>query len=178
MAVFAKAMANGYAMGAVIGRKEAMAGAKFSFISSTAWTESIGPTAALATIKKMEETDVPAYVAHAGAKVQSYWREAAKKHGLIFMMVEDGYPCVAAFSFDHDLEKELLTLYTQKMLERGFLATNMIYPTMANTDEIIERYGVAIDEVIGEIAAAVESGTVEEQLKGPVRGGGFTRLVR
>jgi len=178
MAVFAKAIANGYPMGAVIGTRDAMHGAEFSFISSTAWTESIVPTAALATIKKMEQIDVPAYVARAGAQVQSYWREAAEKYGLSFMVVEDGYPCLAAFSFAHDLEAELLTLYTQEMLERGFLATNMICPTMATTDEIIAKYGAAIDEVIGEIAAAVESGTAVEQLKGPVRQPGFARLVR
>jgi len=178
MAVFAKSLANGYAMGAVIGTKQAMAGAEVSFISSSSWTESIGPTAALATLKKMEEIDVPAYVAQVGTKVQGYWREAAEKYGLTFMIVGDGYPCVATFSFEHELEAELSTLYTQKMLERGFLATNAIYSTIANTEEIVEQYGMAIDEVIGEIAEAVESETVQEQLKGPVRERGFARLIR
>ncbi len=178
MAIFAKALANGYPMGAVIGTKQAMAGAETSFISSTAWTESIGPTAALATLKKMEEVDVPAYVAEIGARVQGYWRDAAEKHSLTSMVVEEGYPCVASFSFDHELEAELQTLYTQKLLERGFLATNAIYPTVANTEEIIDLYGEAIDEVSGEIAAAIKSETVQEQLNGPVRQSGFARLVR
>jgi len=126
----------------------------------------------------MEEIDVPAYVAQVGTKVQGYWREAAEKYGLTFMIVGDGYPCVATFSFEHELEAELSTLYTQKMLERGFLATNAIYSTIANTEEIIDLYGEAIDEVIGEIAEAVESETVQEQLKGPVRERGFARLIR
>ncbi|MBP8132431.1 MAG: aminotransferase class III-fold pyridoxal phosphate-dependent enzyme, partial [Candidatus Hydrogenedentes bacterium] len=43
MAVFAKALGNGHPIGAVIGTREAMSGAQASFISSTYWTESVGP---------------------------------------------------------------------------------------------------------------------------------------
>jgi glutamate-1-semialdehyde 2,1-aminomutase len=56
IAVFAKALGNGFPIGAIIGTKEAMDGAHSSFISSTYWTESIGPTAAVATLKKMKTT--------------------------------------------------------------------------------------------------------------------------
>ena len=178
MVVFAKAIANGYPMGAVIGTREAMAGARSSFISSTAWTESIGPVAALATIEKMEKVDVPAHIAKIGAQVQQYWRDAAEKHHLGYVEVEDGYPCLPQFTIDHELEQELLTLYTQMMLERGFLATNMIYPTMAITEDIVASYGQAIDEVFARMAAAIDSGTAVEQLKGPPRWPGFTRLVK
>ena len=58
MATFSKAMGNGHPIGAVVGTKEAMDGAQKSFISSTYWTEAVGPTAALATIEKMEKTKV------------------------------------------------------------------------------------------------------------------------
>ena len=177
MAVFAKATANGYAMGAVIGTKQAMAGAQISFISSSAWTESIGPTAALATLEKMEKLDVPAHVANVGAQVQQHWRDAAEKHNLDYVNVDDGFPCMPQFTVDHELEQELLTLYTQMMLERGFLATNFTHMTMATTEDIVARYGEAIDEVFGEMVQAIESGTVVEQLKGPPRWPGFTRLV-
>ncbi|MFX0011696.1 MAG: aminotransferase class III-fold pyridoxal phosphate-dependent enzyme, partial [Candidatus Hermodarchaeota archaeon] len=53
MAIFAKAISNGYPMGAVIGKEEIMDAAQTSFISSTYWTERIGPTAAIATINKL-----------------------------------------------------------------------------------------------------------------------------
>lgn len=54
IAIYAKALGNGYPIGAVIGTKEAMEGANSSFISSTYWTEGIGPAAALAVLKKDE----------------------------------------------------------------------------------------------------------------------------
>jgi len=54
---------------------------------------------------------------------------------------------LAHFRFDHKQADELRTLYTQLMLERGFLAGLAIYPTLAHTDEIVDRYGEAIDGV-------------------------------
>jgi hypothetical protein len=63
------------------------------------------------------------------------------------------------------------------MLERGFLAGTVIYPTIAHTDEIAGRYGAAIDEVFAEIADALRSGNVDRRLRGPVAHSGFMRLT-
>ena len=54
MAMFGKALGNGYAITAVIGRREIMEAAQTTFISSTFWTERIGPAAALKTLEVME----------------------------------------------------------------------------------------------------------------------------
>ena len=58
IAVFAKSMSNGYAMSAIIGKEKVMQSANETFISSTNWTERVGPSAALATIKKCINLDV------------------------------------------------------------------------------------------------------------------------
>jgi glutamate-1-semialdehyde 2,1-aminomutase len=58
VAVFGKALGNGFPISAIIGRREVMEHAQESFISSTFWTERIGFVAALATIAKMESQDV------------------------------------------------------------------------------------------------------------------------
>jgi glutamate-1-semialdehyde 2,1-aminomutase len=176
IAIFAKAMSNGHPMGAIIGTTEAMAGAHDSFISSTYWTESVGPTAALATIKKLRQLDAPAHVARIGHMVQSLWREHGKQHGLP-VAVSEGHPCLANFSFQHDLAQELRTLYTQWMLERGFLAGTYFDPTLAHTDDLVALHGKAVDEVFGEIAKALDAGDVTARLKGPVAHTGFARLV-
>ena len=47
IAIFGKALGNGYAINAVIGTNKVMKYAEKTFISSTFWTERIGPTAAL-----------------------------------------------------------------------------------------------------------------------------------
>jgi len=56
IAVYAKALGNGYPIGAVVGHGAVMDGAQRAFISSTSWTEGIGSTAALATLAEMERT--------------------------------------------------------------------------------------------------------------------------
>ena len=54
MAMFGKALGNGYAITATIGKRSVMEAAQSTFISSTFWTERIGPSAALKTLEVME----------------------------------------------------------------------------------------------------------------------------
>jgi len=184
IAAFAKTMSNGYPMAAVIGTREAMEGAHTSFISSSYWTEGVGPAAALATVRKMRELNLPAHCERIGRKVMNAWSRSAGRHGLP-VKVDDGYPALAHFSFEpdgerqpaHELAAELKTLYVQSMLERGFLATLAIYVTLAHTDEVVEMYAKAIDEVFAELAEALERGEVKKRLKGPVAHTGFRRLL-
>ena len=176
LAVFAKALSNGHPMAAVIGTREAMAGAHESFISSTSWTESVGPVAALATLRKMQKVDVPARVAGIGSRVQKYWNESGRRHGLPVHV--EGYPCLAHFRFEHEQPDALRTLYTQLMLKQGFLAGTMLYPTMAHTDAVVDRYGETIDTVFENIAGALaDDDDVAAHLHGPVAHSGFRRLT-
>jgi len=73
IAVFAKGMSNGYPMAAIIGKKDIMDAAQDSFISSTYWTERIGPTAAIATINKMRELKVQKRLIKIGKDIQEGW---------------------------------------------------------------------------------------------------------
>ena len=151
-------------------------GAHTSFISSTYWTESVGPVAALATLKKMSEIDIPSHVAHVGDLILKLWKDFGARHQ-IPLKFDGGYPCLAHFRFDHPLAEELRTLYVQLMLERGFLAGASIYPTLAHTEKIVSLYGAAIDEVFAEIAKILKRNQVKERLKGPVAHSGFRRLL-
>ena len=176
MAVFAKALGNGHPMAAVIGTRAAMAGAHDSFISSTYWTESVGPVAALATLRKMQAVDVPAHVAGVGSRVQRGWEESGRRHNL--PVHAGGYPCLAHFRFDHPQADALRTLYTQEMLGRGFLAGAGLYPTLAHEDAVVDRYLEAIDAVFGRLAAALAAEDVAGRLRGPVAHTGFRRLTQ
>jgi len=170
-------MGNGHPMAAVVGTRQAMAGANDSFISSTYWTESVGPVAALAAIRKMQQIDVPAHAARIGSRVHSLWEECGKRHGL--PVHASGFPCIGHFAFDHPQADVLRTLYTQLMLERGFLAGTGFYPTLAHTDEVVDRYGEAIDAVFKDIASSLNTGEdVAARLRGPVAHSGFRRLTR
>lgn len=173
--VFSKAMANGHPMAAVIGTEDAMQAAQDTFISSTYWSERVGPTAALATIKKLKERDVPRHLAQTGRKVQDGWRKAAARHKL--EVNAGGLDPMGWFGFKYERPLVLKTLFTQLMLERGYLAATGFTASYAHTDAHVERYLGAVDEAFAFIARAISDGAPEKHLKGPVCHAGFARLA-
>lgn len=175
MAVFGKTLGNGFPIAAVIGTESAMVGAHHSFISSSYWTEAVGPTAALATLKKMEEINAVREIDRRGQLIKNAIETAAAKHSL--GITTSGYNCTVYFSFNTDNAQALRTLYTQCMLEKGFLATPMIYVTLAHTEDVIERFASAIDRCFAELAEHIQNKTVESSLKGDICHSGFQRLI-
>lgn len=175
MAIFAKAMGNGHPISAVIGTKAAMEGAKKAFISSTFWTESVGPVAALATIKEMERTKVWETVWQTGTQVVDMWHRYGKKHGLP-VEEEECFPTLAHFRFGI-MPMELKTLFTRMMVERGFLGNTGFYPTLAHTPEILAAYERALDQVFEEMAQILKQGDVEKVLTQSCISG-FSRLAK
>lgn len=178
MAIFAKAMGTGHPIAAVIGTKEAMDGAHTSFISSTYWTESVGPTAALKTIEVMEKTKVWEHVEYIGKTVQNDWITLADKHGINISCSTDCFACLAHFAFK-DYPLEMSTLYTVLMLKEGFMAGTGLYPTLAHNDEILAKHRAAVDKVFGQMAEIAKGGKKEiiEAIGGPVKQTGFARLI-
>ncbi|MDW7658062.1 MAG: aminotransferase class III-fold pyridoxal phosphate-dependent enzyme [Bacillota bacterium] len=175
LAIFAKALGNGYPIGAVIGTRSAMEGAHKSFISSTYWTESIGPVAALATLRKMELVKAHEHAEQIGAAVSAVWKTRAEENGLR-ISTGDSYSCLAHFKFMYENSETLRTLYTQMMLERGFLGGISIYPTTAHTLDIVRLYDTAVSDVFSVLAEAIRLDRVNSLLRGPVAHSGFKRL--
>ena len=175
IAVFAKAIGNGYPMAVVLGREAVMQAAQKSFISSTFWTERIGPTAALATIRKHQREHVADHLIAIGKQVQMGWQAAAESASLSIHV--DGIAPLAHFAFECIEAQALRTLFTQLMLERGFLATHSFYATYAHQSSHIENYLTHVREVFEILAQTVKSGTIESQLHGPVAHSGFQRLT-
>ena len=66
MTIYSKTMGNGYVIAAVVGRGDIMEAAQGSWISSTFWTDRIGPTAALAALDVMEKTRSWEYITEKG----------------------------------------------------------------------------------------------------------------
>lgn len=174
VAVFAKGMSNGYAMAAVIGIRGVMEAAQSSFISSTYWTERIGPAAALATINKYRSQNVAKHLINVGTRVQSGWKQAAARTGLKIQV--DGIAPLSHFVLTYDNEAALTTLFIQSMLERGFLASTQFYASYAHQLQQVDSYLRAVEEVFGLLADSQKQGWVEQQLRGPIRHSGFQRL--
>ena len=175
IAVFAKGISNGFPMAAIIGRKEIMEVAQDTFISSSYWTDRVGPVAALATLKKIKEKNVLQYLIETGKEIQKGWGELALKHK-INIKVSGIYP-LGHFDFIHKTPLILKTLFTQLMLEKGFLASTAFYVSYAHKKEHITKYLKAVDESFNFIAKAIKGNSPEDFLKGPVCHSGFERLT-
>jgi glutamate-1-semialdehyde 2,1-aminomutase len=175
IAVFAKALGNGHPMAAIIGRTRVMQAAQESFISSTYWTEGVGPTAALATIRKMQSRDVPSHLKTIGTRFQDGLREIAARTRVPLQV--DGHPALTRIQFDHAEAAALGTLLTVRMLDRGILAGAAFYPSLAHTNEHVDRYLAAAAEIFSELAEAIRRDDIEIRIGGPVRHSGFARLT-
>jgi len=175
IAVFSKAMGNGYPIAAIIGKGEVMDAAQNTFISSTMWTERTGPVAALAMIKKHQNVDAGKHLSAIGRQVQEGWALIANKNNLK-IKVGGIFPC-SHFAFQYDTAQSMKAYFVQLMLERGFLASNLFYAMYAHEDHHVKDYLEAVDRAFSEISEADQKGDIKKRLKGSLSSVGFKRLT-
>ena len=175
MAVFGKALGNGYAITAVIGRKEVMDVAQSTFISSTFWTERIGPTAALKTLEVMDKTKSWELITNTGKDIGNQWKNLGEKYQLPIKV--NGLPSMIGFGIQSDDWLKYKTYITQEMLKNNILASNVIYVCTEHGIQEIDNYFQILDPIF-KVIADCENGdlSVDSLLDGPVCHGGFTRL--
>ena len=175
LAMFGKTIGNGYALTAVVGRRSVMEAAQKTFISSTFWTERIGPTAALKTLEVMERIRSWEVITEKGKKMQEGWQKIAKENGLDILI--SGIPSLSTYSFNYVDALKYKTLITQEMLKRGFLASTNFYASTAHEDVYFDRYFDNLNEVYKTISECVQcSKDINTLLEGPVCHSGFKRL--
>lgn len=174
LAVFGKALGNGYAVTAVIGRRDVMEAAQTTFISSTFWTERIGSAAALKTLEVMEREKSWETITATGNGIVERWKALAAKHGLTLTI--NGIPAIAGFGFAGENALAYKTLMTQEMLAKGWLAGNLIFVSTEHSPEIVDAYFEALDPIFGLIRECEDGRDVKTLLKGPVCHSGFKRL--
>jgi glutamate-1-semialdehyde aminotransferase len=170
-------MSNGYAMAAILGRGRHMNVAQETFVSSTYWTERIGPVAALATIKKHIQLNLAQMLAERGKRIREIWSEAAAQAELKITI--SGMLPLPIFTFDHPQALAARTFFCQQLLECGFLAGTAVYVTYAHTPELLAGYQSAVAASFQEIAVLLKEGpgNLEVRLQGPLAHTGFSRLV-
>jgi glutamate-1-semialdehyde aminotransferase len=175
MAMFGKTIGNGYALTAVVGKKSVMEAAQKTFISSTFWTERIGPTAALATLKVMEEIKSWEIITAIGNTMRKGWQQLADEHSLKITI--SGIPSLSTYSFNSNKVLEYKTFIAQEMLAKGYLASTNFYASTAHNEENLKVYFEALNDVYS-IISDCEKGikNIDELLKGPVCHAGFKRL--
>jgi glutamate-1-semialdehyde 2,1-aminomutase len=172
IAVFAKSMANGYAMSAILGTEDVMQAAQSTFISSTNWTEKIGPTAALKTLTKYQQTQAEHHLIAIGTQTKKIWQDAAVKAGLEINIT--GLPTLACFEFKTEFANELNTRFVIEMLENGFLGFRQFKPSLTHGNNELKVYAKATSEVF----QILKDLSDEQIISAPVAHTGFHRLTR
>ena len=175
MAVFGKALGNGYAITAVIGRRDVMDVAQSTFISSTFWTERIGPVAALKTLEIMNKTKSWEMITSIGRDIMRRWKILGEKYQLLINV--NGLPSMAGFTIKSKNWMKYKTYITQEMLEEGILASNVVYVCIEHSQSDIDRYFQVLDRVMKTISSCENDGVlIDPLLNGPTCHSGFQRL--
>jgi glutamate-1-semialdehyde 2,1-aminomutase len=174
LAIFAKALGNGYAISACIGRQKFMQAAQQTFISSTFWTERVGPTAALKTLEIMQREKSWDVISKIGDSISSRWLKMAEKYELDINTW--GLPALAGFTLVSENSLEYKTFITQEMLKNGYLAANCVYSCTAHTKGVVSGYFDALDKVFSVIRECEDGRDIDSLLDGAVCHSGFKRL--
>lgn len=174
MAMFGKALGNGYAVTAVIGRKEMMKAAESTFISSTFWTERIGSAAGVATLKVMEREKSWENITKTGEMITKQWKDLAKEFDL--SITTTGLAALTGFSFKSSNSLAYKTFITQEMLKAGYLAATAFYTSTSHTHEIVSGYLAALKPIFAIIKECEEGRDIMSLLEGPIAHNGFKRL--
>lgn len=175
MTIFSKTMGNGYAITAVVGKKSIMEAAQKTFISSTFWTERIGPTAALKALETMKEIESWKIITKKGEKMRAGWLKLAKENHLEISI--SGIPALSTYVFKSKNAVSYKTFITQEMLKKGFLASTIFYSAITHSDEYFDLYFNALNDVY-HVISECEQGikNINTLLSGPVCHVGFQRL--
>lgn len=176
IAMFGKALGNGYAITAVVGKEEVMSSAVDTFISSTFWTEAIGPCAASTTLKEMKRLRSWEKLPTIGKSVKDIWTQASLVHQIPLSV--QGIDALPTFSFNTADPLGYKTLFTEKMLEMGFLASSAFYPTIAHDTKIVTAYAEALNTVFAFMSDVyLSQHPVTDYLKGVRCSPTFKRLT-
>lgn len=175
MAVFGKTIANGIAMGAIIGKKKIIKNATKTFLSSAFWTERIGPSCAIEFIKKHKRLNLGQMLIKKGKQIKEIWKDSAKNANLEIEI--NGIDPLASFKINIPEWDFGITYFIQEMLKKKFLASDKCYSNYKHSDKSLEKYKKACNEIFGKISYLQKSRKLKDSLEGPVKQMGFKRLT-
>jgi glutamate-1-semialdehyde aminotransferase len=170
IACFAKAMANGYPVSAVVGSGDVMKQFEQVFFSGTFGGEALSLAAAKATITKMQREPVIERLWEVGGRLQTAYNEISMEFGLseITSCVGLAPHTITPFSDASGAASlPLRSLLQQELALRGILYLVGFNVCYSHTDEDVDITIQALRESLTVVAEAVDNGSVEELLKGP-----------
>tara|TARA_B110000495_G_C22987388_1_gene581047 strand:+ start:263 stop:1570 length:1308 start_codon:yes stop_codon:yes gene_type:complete len=150
IAMFGKALGNGFAITSVIGKKAIMQKAGNSFISSTFWTERIGFVAGVETLKLMNNKKSWKKIVESGKYFNLKIKNLSLKYDLSIKI--SGIESITSFNFISKNNIAYKTFITQEMLKKKYLASNQIFLTILHSKKIIDKYIDNLDPIFKRIS--------------------------
>lgn len=176
LCTFGKAMANGFAVACIAGKREIMELGSIEFegrervflLSTTHGAEMCGLGAFVATVKFMQQHDVVKHLWEYGQKLTSLMQRKAEEHGVSPNFKVGGIACSPYYlTLDSSGANSLglRTLFSQEMIRNGVLMPWIALSYRHGAAELAatER---ALDAAFGVYRKALEDG-VEKYLVGP-----------
>jgi glutamate-1-semialdehyde 2,1-aminomutase len=158
-----------------LGKREIMEAAQKTFISSTFWTEKIGPSAALKTLELMEREKSWDIITKIGYNIRDRLQKIADNHKIKIM--HWGLPALTGFTILNKNELASRTFITQEMLNKGYLAGNCIYVSTKHTPAIIDGYFERLNEIFKTLSNCHNDEEILSLIKGEVCEPNFKRLT-
>ncbi len=171
LACIGKAMANGFPLSAVVGRRDIMQVFDEIFFSFTFGGEALSLAAAKATITKLREADVIPHLWRQGRRLQDGYNALAKELGLAELTRCIGLPPRTVLTFADRPGRESLamkSLFQQEVVQRGILNAGGFNICYRHDDADVERTLAACRAALTMLAQAVDADDVEARLQGPV----------
>lgn len=148
--ILGKALGNGYAINAILGKKEIMQSCQKTFISSTFWTERIGFVAANETLKQMKKHRSWITISNNGKEIKKVWKQIANNHSIDIQV--KGIDALPIFNFNSKYHNHYKTLISQEMIKKNIIASNVIYTSIFHKLENLKKYFDVLDHVFKKIS--------------------------
>jgi glutamate-1-semialdehyde aminotransferase len=144
ISMYGKAIGNGYAINAIVGKKDLMLNSKDSFISSTFWGERVGFAAGIATLNEMKRIGSWKIIKLQGQKIIKKWLQIAKSNKINLKII--GILSIPTMVFE---KNNLIykTLIAQEFLKIKFLASNIFYLSTKHTDKKLNEYFDKLNDI-------------------------------
>jgi len=153
IAMFGKAIGNGYAITSIIGKKKIMKSFNETFVSSTFWSEKIGFVAGVATIKKMKRIKSWLRLKNKAKLIKSEIKKIAIKNKLTISFL--GMDTLITFSIKGIKNTELNKFIADDMIKKNFLTGNRLYVSLSHSESLIKKYIKNMDIVFKKISSKI-----------------------
>ena len=168
LSAFGKALANGFSVSALAGRREFMRlggldhhdRPRVFLLSTTHGAETHAMAAAIATMRVYQQEGVIEHLYRQGTRLKAQAEEVIRRHGLTEFVKILGRPCCLLYStLDQDgrPSQAFRTLFLQETIRRGVLMPSLVV-SYSHTDEHIDITVAAIDEALAVYRRALDDG--------------------